>query len=43
MNETLGDMAKHAAVIGLLAFGYMAVFGHGWPTELRGPLFSETD
>jgi len=37
--DTIQDMAKHAVFIGVGAFLYMGVFGHGLPTELRGPFF----
>ena len=38
--ESTADMAKHALIIGVLAFLYMGTFGHGLPTELRGPFFN---
>ena len=38
--ESTMDMAKHAAIIGVVAFLYMGMFGHGLPTKLRGPFFS---
>ena len=37
-QNTLTDMAKHAALIGVSVFVYMALFGHGLPTKLRGPV-----
>ena len=37
--ESVQDMAKHAVVIGVVAFLYMGTFGHGLPTKLRGPFF----
>jgi hypothetical protein len=37
-NNTITDMAKHAMIIGGVAFVYMGLFGHGLPTQLRGPL-----
>lgn len=37
-KNTLSDMAIHASLIGLSAFVYMSLFGHGLPTKLRGPL-----
>ena len=39
--ETTQEMAKHALIIGILSFVYMGAFGHGLPTELRGPFFKE--
>jgi len=39
--ESTQDMAKHAIIIGIGAFVYMGVFGHGLPTEFRGPFFKE--
>jgi hypothetical protein len=39
MKETNKDMAKHALYIGVAAFVYMGMFGHGLPTKLRGPFF----
>lgn len=39
--ESTQDMAKHAIIIGIGSFVYMGVFGHGLPTELRGPFFKE--
>lgn len=45
MAETIGDMAKHGVLIGLLvgflSFLYMGVFGHGAPTRLAGPFFKQ--
>ena len=38
--DSTKDMAKHALMIGAIAFLYMGVFGHGLPTKLRGPFFS---
>jgi hypothetical protein len=38
-DETIAGMATHAALIGGVVFVYMILFGHGLPTELRGPLF----
>ena len=38
--ESTADMAKHALLIGLGAFLYMGIFGHGLPTKLRGPFFN---
>lgn len=44
MAESVLDMAKHGILIGILvgflAFVYMGVFGHGAPTQLRGPFFT---
>jgi len=40
--ESTMDMAKHAAIIGVVAFLYMGVFGHGLPTKLRGPFFNQS-
>jgi hypothetical protein len=37
--DTTQDMAKHAAMIGVAAFVYMGLFGHGLPNKLRGPFF----
>ena len=39
--ESTRDMALHAVMIGVAAFVYMGVFGHGLPTEFRGPFFEE--
>lgn len=36
-QETAGDMALHSVIIGVFIFGYMMMFGHGLPTEFRGP------
>ena len=33
----------HSAIIGASAFLYMGLFGHGLPTELRGPLVQRGD
>jgi|MDTC01.3.fsa_nt_gb hypothetical protein len=41
--ESIKDMAKHALIIGAIAFLYMGVFGHGLPTKLRGPFFNSTN
>jgi hypothetical protein len=35
---TTTDMAVHAALLGAAAFVYMALFGHGLPTAMRGPI-----
>ena len=32
---------KHSAILAGAAFIYMGVFGHGPPTEKRGPFFNE--
>jgi hypothetical protein len=32
---------KHSAILAGAAFLYMGVFGHGLPTEKRGPFFQE--
>ena len=32
---------KHSAILAAAAFAYMGTFGHGLPTEKRGPFFSE--
>ena len=37
-QESVGDMAIHALAIGAFAFAYMALWGHGLPTKLRGPI-----
>ena len=37
-QNTVKDMAFHAAIIGGAAFVYMSLFGHGLPTKLRGPV-----
>jgi hypothetical protein len=39
--ETTQDMAKHAVIIGVTAFVYMGLFGHGLPNEWRGPFFAQ--
>ncbi len=37
-QNTIQDMAKHGVYIGIAAFVYMSLFGHGLPTKLRGPV-----
>ena len=32
---------KHSAILAGIAFIYMGLFGHGLPTEFRGPFFKE--
>ena len=32
--------AKHSAILSGAVFAYMGVFGHGLPTEKRGPFFA---
>lgn len=33
---------KHSAILAAAAFAYMGTFGHGFPTEKRGPFFAES-
>jgi hypothetical protein len=40
-TDTTTQMALHAAGIGFAIFLYMGLFGHGLPTELRGPFLAD--
>ena len=43
-TESTTDMAKHSAVIGVLSFLYMGLFGHKAPTRSNwktGPFYNK--
>lgn len=36
-QNTVGDMARHSAIIGFVIFLYMGTFGHSLPGREIGP------